>query len=260
LGIFGYTALWSIHELKQQTKRVRKGWFPKNPKHDEKKKISASDVIKEGRRIAPTALAESVFSIVYLVTILMTGALLVPRGDEATRFGVMAFILAAGDICHLVPRMLWKIGGKEFVAAIAYGKLIASFTMTVFYVCLWHVGLLHYALPGLGRFTALIYALAALRIVLCLLPQNKWAVNEQNIWRVWRNIPFFVLGVALVAVYAFGAAAKRDGLAALWIAIVISFACYIPVVLSEDRNHVIGMLMLPKSCAYAAIVLMGFTL
>ncbi|MDR1531880.1 MAG: DUF4491 family protein [Clostridiales bacterium] len=32
LGIFGCTALWSIHELKQQTARVAKGWFPKNPK------------------------------------------------------------------------------------------------------------------------------------------------------------------------------------------------------------------------------------
>ncbi len=32
LAVFGSSALWSIIELKKQTKRVERGWFPKNPK------------------------------------------------------------------------------------------------------------------------------------------------------------------------------------------------------------------------------------
>lgn len=36
LGIVGFASLWSIHELKRQTKRVEKGWFPKNPKRTRK--------------------------------------------------------------------------------------------------------------------------------------------------------------------------------------------------------------------------------
>ncbi len=31
LGVLGCTFLWSILELKHQTKRVEKGWFPRNP-------------------------------------------------------------------------------------------------------------------------------------------------------------------------------------------------------------------------------------
>ncbi|MFV0529083.1 MAG: DUF4491 family protein [Lachnospiraceae bacterium] len=31
LAIFGCACLWSIIELKEQTKRVEKGWFPQNP-------------------------------------------------------------------------------------------------------------------------------------------------------------------------------------------------------------------------------------
>lgn len=31
LGILGFTCLWSIKEIKEQTERVKKGWFPKNP-------------------------------------------------------------------------------------------------------------------------------------------------------------------------------------------------------------------------------------
>jgi hypothetical protein len=34
LGVLGCTCLWSILELKEQRKRVEKGWFPKNPKRN----------------------------------------------------------------------------------------------------------------------------------------------------------------------------------------------------------------------------------
>ena len=32
LGLLSAGCLWSIRELKEQTKRVERGWFPKNPK------------------------------------------------------------------------------------------------------------------------------------------------------------------------------------------------------------------------------------
>jgi hypothetical protein len=31
-SILGFTCLWSIVELKEQRERVKKGWFPQNPK------------------------------------------------------------------------------------------------------------------------------------------------------------------------------------------------------------------------------------
>lgn len=33
LGVAGFSSLWSIIELFKQRERVRKGWFPHNPKH-----------------------------------------------------------------------------------------------------------------------------------------------------------------------------------------------------------------------------------
>jgi hypothetical protein len=33
-AVLGISSLWSIGESKEQTKRVEKGWFPKNPKHE----------------------------------------------------------------------------------------------------------------------------------------------------------------------------------------------------------------------------------
>jgi hypothetical protein len=34
LGVLGCACLWSIWELKEQAKRVEKGWFPRNPKRN----------------------------------------------------------------------------------------------------------------------------------------------------------------------------------------------------------------------------------
>ena len=34
LAILGFTLLWSIGELRHQEERVRKGWFPANPKRN----------------------------------------------------------------------------------------------------------------------------------------------------------------------------------------------------------------------------------
>lgn len=32
LAVLGFSLFWSIGELRQQEERVKKGWFPKNPK------------------------------------------------------------------------------------------------------------------------------------------------------------------------------------------------------------------------------------
>jgi hypothetical protein len=34
LGVFAFSSFWSIKELFEQRERVRKGWFPKNPKRE----------------------------------------------------------------------------------------------------------------------------------------------------------------------------------------------------------------------------------
>jgi hypothetical protein len=36
VSVTGFSCLWSIHELFEQEKRVKKGWFPKNPNKEPK--------------------------------------------------------------------------------------------------------------------------------------------------------------------------------------------------------------------------------
>ena len=45
----------------------------------------------------------------------------------------------------------------------------------------------------------------------------------------------------------------------MWLTIVLSFSFYIPVVLWANTIPMIGMLMIPKTCAYVWTVLIGYS-
>ena len=45
----------------------------------------------------------------------------------------------------------------------------------------------------------------------------------------------------------------------MWLTIVLSFGFYIPVVLWADVYPIIGMLMIPKTCAYVWTIWIGYS-
>jgi hypothetical protein len=174
----------------------------------------------------------------------------------------MTLILGCGDAFHLVPRIiaLCTTGLENYTAALGFGKLITSISMTLFYVILYHIWKIRYNVTDKNALTISVYASAITRIILCLFPQNKWLYVDSPVeWSIYRNIPFVFLGLILIIIYFQMAKKKNDyAFKFLWLAILLSFAFYIPVVLWADFNPLIGMLMLPKTCAYVWIVLMGF--
>ena len=46
----------------------------------------------------------------------------------------------------------------------------------------------------------------------------------------------------------------------MWLAILLSFAFYLPVVLWSNQNPKVGILMLPKTCAYLWMLAMCLSL
>lgn len=210
-------------------------------------------------------MVEVVFDAVYLTTAFIIGITLIFTGTGNTArltAGVMALVLAGGDAFHLVPRMKVIVSKNEesLRKALGRGKQITSITMTVFYLLLWQVGLLAFEIKAEGFWHYAVYILAAVRILLCLLPQNKWLERYPPVrWGIWRNIPFFLLG-AVVAVLFFLHRHDVHGLGLMWLAIALSFAFYLPVVLWSNKNPKIGMLMLPKTCAYIWMLVMCLSL
>lgn len=51
VAIFGFSMLWSIIELKEQTERVARGWFPANPNRVKKQEQAKTVVSGEEKAI-----------------------------------------------------------------------------------------------------------------------------------------------------------------------------------------------------------------
>ncbi|MGN1020231.1 MAG: hypothetical protein ACI4O7_07630 [Aristaeellaceae bacterium] len=211
------------------------------------------------------AVFETLFDAVYLVTVITLGILMI-RGSRGRKqyllFGAMAVTLSCGDAFHLIPRAvaLCTTGLADYTAALGVGKLITSVTMTAFYVLLYYVWRSRYRVEGRKALTAAVWALAIIRALLFLMPQNAWTSPDAPLrWGVYRNIPFAILGAVIVALFFRSAREKQDApFRHLWLTVVLSFACYIPVVLFADAAPAVGMLMIPKTCAYVWTVLIGF--
>lgn len=209
---------------------------------------------------------ETLFDTVYLISVITIGIVMIRRckGERQFRlFGCMAVVLGAGDAFHLVPRALalCTTGLEQYTAALGIGKLITSVTMTIFYVLLYYVWRLRYQVQGRKGLTAAVYGLAGLRILLCLLPQNQWLSAEAPLsWGIYRNIPFALLGLLVILLFYRSAKEQKDrAFRWMWLTIVLSFGFYIPVVLWADAVPMIGMLMIPKTCAYVWTVLIGYS-
>lgn len=212
------------------------------------------------------AIVETLFDAAYLIVVITIGILMI-RGSKGERqfrlFGWMAVVLGAGDSFHLVPRAiaLCTTGLENYTISLGLGKWITSVTMTVFYVLLYYVWRQRYQIKGQSGWTAAVYGLAGVRIVLCMLPQNQWLSAESPLsWGIYRNIPFALLGLLVIVLFYRSAKVHGDrAFRWMWLTIVLSFSFYIPVVLWANTIPMIGMLMIPKTCAYVWTVLIGYS-
>lgn len=211
------------------------------------------------------AIVETLFDAAYLITVITIGIIMIAKSGKNSQyrlFGIMAIVLGSGDAFHLVPRAyaLCTTGLENFTAALGTGKFITSITMTVFYVILYYVWRIRYNVKRQNGITAAVYILSALRITLCLFPQNEWLSAESPIsWGIYRNIPFALLGLLIIVLFYKSAKENNDKpFKWMWLTIVLSFGFYIPVVLWADAVPMIGMLMIPKTCAYVWTVLIGY--
>ncbi len=222
----------------------------------------ARDPMPRGMRIG-----ESVFDIAYLLYDLVAGITFFSLAAGRTVFvlyGLLALVLGAGDAFHLVPRVQMHLFGvrDDTQARLGRGTQVASVTMTVFYVLLYLIWLQLF--PGVGApaaIGALIVASAAVRIVVCLLPQNDWTSGRENLrWSLLRNVPFVVTGALVIALFAISGDAGGLRMWRMCIAIALSFGFYLPVTFLAKRRPAVGALMLPKTLTYMWMIAMGLQL
>lgn len=210
-------------------------------------------------------MVEATFDILYLVVALILSIiLLLNETDNTVKIlaGIMGLILVIGDSFHLIPRIIVIMTRREeqFRMILGRGKQITSITMTIFYLLLWKIGLQVFNLNNIDFWSYIVYLLATIRIFLCLLPQNKWIERYPPVkLGICRNIPFFLQGMVVSGLY-FLQRNINSRLSLMWLAILLSFLFYLPVVLWSNKKPKIGMLMLPKTCAYVWMLIMCLSL
>lgn len=216
------------------------------------------------------------FNIAYLTVIWIMVILMirrqpaVPAADKpVTKLFIWAFgLLALGDTGHVGFRV-WAyatgslestitILGRE-MGLVGLGAMATAFTVTIFYVLILMIWQRRYQKPY-GWFGMLLFAAAAVRLLIMLFPANEWnnSVPPQP-WSLIRNLPLIVqgLGVAYLILRDSSAVGDRPF---TWVGIMIllSYAFYLPVILFVQQVPTIGMLMIPKTLAYVGIALIAY--
>ena len=199
---------------------------------------------------------ESTFDVLYLLFAVISGCLILRRAHNGTekQMGLATLLLGCGDAFHLVPRVLNYFVNADFSAWLGIGKLVTSITMTVFYVILYRLWLKVYKEKENSALSIAVYVLTALRVALCLMPQNRWIANESDVaWGIIRNVPFVLLGGLIVWLY-FRNRNQDSRLRFIWLLVTLSFLFYIPVAVAAGIVPMLGMLMLPKTVCYMIMI------
>lgn len=210
---------------------------------------------------------EVVFNIAYLITIwalviamARRSGRLAPQNRRVGRLFLWAFaLLGLGDTGHVGFRVVaYAMGGIEKnMGLVGTGMLTTAVTVTVFYVLMVAVWKERFN-KSYSFFSWLLFAAAAVRLAILAFPANNWGGAAPPEWSLYRNIPLMVQGVGVLVLMLLDGLKHGDRLMRnVAYAILISYACYTPVILFSGIP-LVGMLMIPKTLAYLAIAIMAY--
>jgi hypothetical protein len=109
-------------------------------------------------------------------------------------------------------------------------------------------------------FTYTLLAAGVARLTFMGLPANDWgSLVPPHVTGLIRNAFLVIQGLGIIGLFMYSAYKTNDR-TFKWIAwsIVASFAFYTPVILFVAKLPMIGMLMIPKTCAYVAVAIFAY--
>ena len=220
--------------------------------------------------------AEGIFCIVYLLFVITIVCVSYKEYDriagdmnlhrQSLRFSfafMMALLLLIGDGFHLVPRVIVAFRGsmRKQDLFLGLGNLISSVTMTFFYNVLLKMGdsvEYHESKYNMGIEKAIL-VFTIIRVCILLLPMNRWFSKEgSKTWAIIRNVFFVMIGVLTVVgffrVIAYASTMPSTFYMIIIAMVILSFAFYLPVAIFGKENPKLGMLMMPKTLCYMAML------
>jgi hypothetical protein len=210
-----------------------------------------------------------IYALVVLMTRKLAGAAETAEKDVFRLVRNAFLLLALGDTGHVGFRVLAytvaslqetvRFAGFEFTL-VGLGNLTTAVTVTVFYMLLLEIWRRRFD----QEFTfpyCLLMAAGVLRLALFPFSGNQWGSAVPPLeWSLVRNAPLVVQGMVLGALIMRDSLRSRDRTFYLVsLMIFLSYAFYLPVILCVQKVPQIGMLMIPKTCAYLAVAYIGYT-
>lgn len=168
--------------------------------------------------------------------------------------GFMAVILILGDSFRFIPRITsFFIKDSDNVELVQdKGKIISSIVITLFYVFLWSLGIIIFSAQISVFYTILVYILAVIRIVLCLISQKY---SKDSLWDIYRNLPFVFL-VFVVGLLFFFYRYKIFSLVYAWVAIYFSLIFSMVVLFLSTKTERVGFWVIMRNLSLIWLISM----
>ena len=168
--------------------------------------------------------------------------------------GFMVVILILGDSFRFIPRITsFFIKDSDNVELVQdKGKIISSIVITLFYVFLWSLGLIIFSAQISVFYTILVYILAVIRIVLCLISQKY---SKDSLWDIYRNLPFVFL-VFVVGLLFFFYRYKIFSLVYAWVAIYFSLIFSMVVLFLSTKTERVGFWVIMRNLSLIWLISM----
>lgn len=219
---------------------------------------------------------ESVFNIIYLFTIWMLtvkmfrlAAGVSPKDLQVAKNIMIAFVfLAIGDTGHVGFRVLaYFMGGLDAklnilnmqLPMVGAGALATAIMVTLFYVMILDAWRKRFD-GKYGVFEYILIVAGVIRLILFINPANQWgSVVPPFRWSLVRNIPLMLQGLGTAYLILRDSYKYKDRtFKQIGAMILVSFACYMPVIFLVEKMPWVGMLMIPKTLAYLAIAFIAY--
>jgi hypothetical protein len=212
---------------------------------------------------------EVAFNLSYLIVVWSLVILMVGRRTQLAAAErplgqrlIAAFaLLALGDTGHVGFRVLaYARGGLAAnPSLVGIGALSTAVTVTLFYMLLVDIWRLRFN-RRLGWFAWALLAAGLVRLGVMAFPQNEWqSLIPPYGWSLLRNAFLVFQGLGVMGLILRDAARSGDRTfnAIGWM-IALSYTFYTPVILWSAQVPLLGMLMIPKTCAYVAVAIIGY--
>lgn len=168
--------------------------------------------------------------------------------------GFMVVILILGDSFRFIPRITsFFIKDSDNVELVQdKGKIISSIVITLFYVFLWSLGIIIFSAQISVFYTILVYILAVIRIVLCLISQKY---SKDSLWDIYRNLPFVFL-VFVVGLLFFFYRYKIYPLVYAWVAIYFSLIFSMVIIFLSSKTERVGFWVILRNLSFIWLISM----